>query len=157
MDLQEIAYEFEGILPELTDLFFKNTLEVYEDLSMSINSHNGVPMLNSFFMKGDYYFLMFASMHKEEYRRNAVLRGVRSADLFSFALGVRHAGFHSGADDGQFQFGKYRAHLDEGLAHGVYIACPAVDGDASEDFQSHMLLLNHIHNFAELLGASAQT
>ena len=92
-----------------------------------------------------------------EYRRNVVLRCLRSADLLSFALGVCHAGLDSGPDDGQFQFGKHRTHLDEGLAHGVYIAGSAVDGDTSEDFQSHMLLLNHIHDFAELLGRTAQT
>lgn len=92
-----------------------------------------------------------------EYRRNVVLCGVRSADLLAFALGVCHAGLDSGPDDGEFQFGKHRTHLDKGLAHGVYVAGSAVDGDASEDFQSHMLLLNHVDDFAELLGASAQT
>ena len=92
-----------------------------------------------------------------EDRRNVVLCRVGSADLLSFALGVCHAGFDSGTDYGEFQFGKYCAHLDKGLAHGVYVAGSAVDGDASEDFQSHMLLLNHVHDFAELLGASAQT
>ena len=92
-----------------------------------------------------------------ENRRNVVLRGVGSADLLSFALGVRHAGLDSGTDDRQFQFGKHRTHLYERLAHGVYVAGSAVDGDASEDFQSHMLLLNHVHDFAELLGRTAQT
>ena len=72
MNIQRVDYEFEGILPELTDLFFKNTVEVYEDLSLSRNSYNGVPMLDTFFMKGEYYFLIFAAMHKEEYRQNAV-------------------------------------------------------------------------------------
>ena len=83
-----------------------------------------------------------------EYRRNAVLRRVRSADLLPLALGVCHAGFDSGSDYGQFQFGEDRTHLNEGLAHRVYITVSAIDGDASEDFQSHMLLLDHIDNFA---------
>ena len=72
MNLQSVDYDFKGILPEQTDLFFKNTMEVYADLSLSRNSHNGVPMLESFFMQGEYYFLIFASLHKEDYRKNAI-------------------------------------------------------------------------------------
>ena len=89
--------------------------------------------------------------------RNVVLCRVGSADLFSFALGVRHAGLDSGPDDGEFQFCEHRTHLDEGLAHGVYVAGSAVDGDTAEDFKTHMLLLNHVHDFTELLGRTAQT
>lgn len=89
--------------------------------------------------------------------RNVVLRCLWSANPAPLLLGVRHAGLDSGTDDGKFQFRKHRTHLDESLAHGVYIACPAVNGDATEDFQSHMLLLDHIHDFAELLGRTAQT
>lgn len=83
-----------------------------------------------------------------EYRRNVVLCSMRSADLLPFALGVRHAGLDSGPDDGEFQLCEDCAHLDEGLTHGVYVAGSAVDGNATEDFQSHMLLFNHIHDFA---------
>jgi len=68
--------------------------------------------------------------------RDAVLRGVGSADLLPLALGVCHAGLHSGPDDGKFQFSKHRAHLDEGLTHRVYVPVPAVDGDTAEDFQT---------------------
>lgn len=89
--------------------------------------------------------------------RNIILCGRSSADLFPFALGVCHAGLYSCPDDGQFQFGKDRAHLYKGLTHRVDFTIPAVDCDAAKDFQTQMLLLNHIHDFAELLGASAQT
>ena len=83
-----------------------------------------------------------------EYCRNVILGGVRSADLLSFALGVRHAGLDSGSDDGQFQFGKHCRHLDKGLTHGVYIAGSAVDGDTSEDFQTQMLRLDDVDDFS---------
>ena len=92
-----------------------------------------------------------------EYRRNIIFCRVRSADLLPLTSGVCHTRLDSGADDGEFQFCEDCRHLDKGLAHGVYIAGSAVYGDASEDFQSHMLLLNHVDDFAELLGRTAQT
>ena len=88
---------------------------------------------------------------------NIVLCRGSSADLLPFALGVRHAGLHSCPDDGQLQFRKHRAHLYKGLTHRVYIPVPAVYGNAAEDFQTQMLRLDDVDDFAELLGASAQT
>lgn len=92
-----------------------------------------------------------------EYRRNVVLCGVRSADLLSFALGVCHAGLDSGPNDRKFQFCEDSAHSQKCLTHRVYVSVPAVYGDAAEDFQTQMLRLDDVDDFAELLGASTQT
>ena len=92
-----------------------------------------------------------------EYRRNVILCRVRSADLLSFALGIRHAGLHSGPDDGEFQFSEDRTHLNEGLAHRLDVPVPAINSDASEDFQTQMLGLDDVDDFAELLRRTAQT
>ena len=89
--------------------------------------------------------------------RDAVLRGMGSAYLFAFALGVCHPGLYSGPDDGKFQFGKHCAHLNECLAHRLDVPVPAINRDAAEDFQTQMLRLDDVDDFAELLCASAQT
>ena len=83
-----------------------------------------------------------------KYRRDAVLRGVGSAQLLAFFNGVGKARTYASPDDGQFQFGKHRTHLYKGLAHRVYVSVPAIYGDASEDFQTQMLGLDDVDDFA---------
>lgn len=83
-----------------------------------------------------------------ENRRNIVLCRGFSADLLAFALGVGYAGLDSCPDDGEFQFSEYGRHLNKRLAHRVDFAVSAINGNASEDFQTHMLGLDDIDDFA---------
>ncbi len=92
-----------------------------------------------------------------EKRRDVILGCLRPSYLFILLLGVCHAGLHPGPDDRQFKFCRDCRHLDKGLAHGVYIACPAVDCDAAEDLQLHPLAFDDVDDLTELLCAAAQS
>lgn len=92
----------------------------------------------------------------EKYAGDVLLGAVRSADSAPLGSGVRHAAFHPCPDDGQFQFGKYCAHLDERLTHGVDFAAAAINRDAAHNYQPQALLSNNVDDFAQLLRAAAQ-
>ena len=88
--------------------------------------------------------------------RNVILCGWPPADFLALRLGVSHAAFDPRPDDGQLQFGKDGAHLDKGLAHGIDLPVPAIDGDAPDDDEAEVLALHQFDDLTELLGASAQ-
>lgn len=82
-----------------------------------------------------------------ENRWYIIFGGGFAAYLFSFTLGIGHSALHSCPYDGQFQFGKYRAHLDERLAHRVNFTVAAIYGDAPEDFKTQVFGLDNVHDF----------
>ena len=87
---------------------------------------------------------------------NVVLGGGSAADGTALGLCVCHAAFHSCSNDGQLQFRKDGAHLDEGLAHGIDFAVAAVHCNGANNHQPKPLLLDGVHDFAKLLGAARQ-
>lgn len=92
----------------------------------------------------------------EKYAGDVLLGAARSADSAPLGSGVRHATFHPCSDDGQFQFGKYRDHLDERLTYGVDFAAAAIHRDAAHNHQPQALLPDGVDDFAQLLRAAAQ-
>lgn len=91
-----------------------------------------------------------------ENRGYIVLGGGLAADGAALGLCICHTAFHSCADDGQLQFSKDGAHLDEGLAHGVDFAVAAVHCDGTHNHQPKPLLLDGFHDFTKLLGTARQ-
>ena len=92
----------------------------------------------------------------EKYTGDVLLGAARSADSAPLGSGVRHAAFHPCPDDGQFQFGKDRAHLDERLTHGVDFAAATIHRDAAHNHKAKVLSLDDLHNLTQLLRAAAQ-
>lgn len=92
----------------------------------------------------------------EKYAGDVLLGAARSADSAPLGSGIRHAAFHPCPDDGQFQFGKYCAHLDERLTHGVDLAAAAINRDAAHNHKAKVLSLDDLHNLTQLLRAAAQ-
>ena len=68
---------------------------------------------------------------------------------------VCHSAFYPCPDDGQFQLRKNGAHLDKGLAHGIDLPVPAIDGDAADDDETEVFALHQLDDLTELLGAPA--
>ena len=89
--------------------------------------------------------------------RNIFLRRFLPADFLSLSFGILHTGSDPCAEHGKFQFGEYCTHLNECLAHGIDIPVAAVDGNAAEDDQAQVFLLDDVHNFAELLRTAGES
>ena len=91
-----------------------------------------------------------------KHSRNVIIGCGSASNLLPFCFGVLHAASHSRPDDCQLKLCEDRAHLDERLAHGVYLPVPAVNRDTAHDDEPEFLALDDLHNLTELLCASGQ-
>lgn len=91
-----------------------------------------------------------------EDRRDVILCGWAASDFDAFFLGISHAAAYSSPDDGKLKFRENCTHLDEGLAHGIDVAVPAVNHDTAHDDESELLSLDDLHDLAKLLRGSGK-
>ena len=89
--------------------------------------------------------------------RNAVLRGVGSAQFLSLFNCVGKARAYTRPKDRQFQFSEYRTDLNECLAHGIELSVPAINSNRTQDNQPHMLFLDDVDDLTKLLRGTAQS
>lgn len=85
-----------------------------------------------------------------EYRRYIILRCGLAADPVAFGAGVGKATTHTRTQDTFFEFTENRGHLQECCAHRVHFPIAAIDHDRADDHQLKVLLLDCLHDLAEL-------
>ena len=91
-----------------------------------------------------------------EDRRDIVFRGRAASDFDAFLFGIPHTTAYSGPDDGKLKLRENSTHLDEGLAHGIDVPVPAVNGDTAHNDQPELLSLDDLHDLAKLLRGSGK-
>ena len=80
-----------------------------------------------------------------------------SPDLGALGLRVCHTAFDAGTNHLEFKLGEDACHLQEGGRHSIEFPAAAINGDAADDDQAQMLVLDDVDNRAQLLCAAGET
>lgn len=93
----------------------------------------------------------------EEENRDIIPGHLWASNMLALGFRILQTTPDSRSDHLKLQLREDTSHLEECRGHRIDLTAPAVDGDATDDLEAQMFLLDDVYNFAQLLRAAAQT